>query len=141
MKSIFHLAYVSSAVKLFSKHELAELLFQAREKNRKLGITGMLLYKGGKFMQVLEGEESIVRQLCESIRRDPRHHEMTVLLEENIPVRQFSDWSMGFRSFTDKDVMAMPGFTQYMNRSLDADNFKHDPSGCLKMLNLFRVAT
>jgi hypothetical protein len=52
---VFALVYVSSATKPFSPDELSELLAQARVDNAALGITGMLLYSNGNFMQVLEG--------------------------------------------------------------------------------------
>jgi len=69
---MFHLVYVSSAVEPFSKTELVELLHVARANNERLGITGMLLYRDGNFMQVLEGEEPVVRDLYARIERDPR---------------------------------------------------------------------
>lgn len=132
------LVYVSSAVKPFSTSELAELLAKAREKNTRLGITGMLLYQDGNFMQALEGEEDAVRQLYNTINRDVRHHGTIVLLEEQINKRQFSDWSMGFRNLNDKDVQDLPGFSPFMNKSLKADYYRHDPTGCLRLLALFR---
>ena len=132
------LVYVSSAVKPFSTSELAELLAKAREKNTRLGITGMLLYQDGNFMQALEGEEDAVRQLYDTINRDVRHHGTIVLLEEQITKRQFGDWSMGFRNLDDKDVQDLPGFSPFMNKSLKADHYRYDPTGCLRLLALFR---
>ena len=52
---MFYLIYVSSAIKLMHDDELLLLLEKARENNSRLGITGMLLYKEGNFMQMLEG--------------------------------------------------------------------------------------
>ena len=60
---MFHLVYVSSAVRPFSKSELVELLNVTRDNNSRLGVTGMLLYRDGNFMQVLEGGEPVVRAL------------------------------------------------------------------------------
>ena len=48
-------------------------------------------------MQVLEGEESVVRRLYRTIRKDVRHHEVVSLVAKSISTRQFPDWSMGFR--------------------------------------------
>jgi hypothetical protein len=132
------LVYVSSAVKPFGTEELTELLVKAREKNSRLGVTGMLLYQDGNFMQALEGEEPAVRQLYATISQDVRHRGTIVLLEEQISKRQFGDWSMGFRNLTDKEVHALPGFSPFMNRSLTADYYRHDPTGCLSLLALFR---
>ncbi|RQW83287.1 MAG: BLUF domain-containing protein [Methylococcus sp.] len=135
---MFHLVYVSSAIKPFSKTELVELLKEARENNECLDVTGMLLYRDGNFMQVLEGEETVVRDLYARIERDPRHEGSIILLEESLKRRQFGEWSMGFRDLNDKDVHALPGFSQFMNKALVADQFRYDPTGCLSLLNLFR---
>ena len=68
---MFHLVYASSALQPFTKPELQALLEQARQKNAKLGVTGMLLYKDGNFMQVLEGEKETVRKLGDNHRTRP----------------------------------------------------------------------
>ncbi|MGT2425583.1 BLUF domain-containing protein [Amnibacterium kyonggiense] len=75
--------------------DLADLLRQARGANRSAGITGMLLAQDGRFLQALEGPEPAVRSLLASIRRDPRHREVTVLVEEVVVARRFPDWAMG----------------------------------------------
>lgn len=135
---MFHLVYVSSAARPFSKTELVELLQVARANNERLGITGMLLYRDGNFMQVLEGEEPMVRDLYARIERDPRHQGSIILLEESLKRRQFGEWSMGFRDLNDREVHALPGFSQFMNKALVADNFRYDPTGCLRLLSIFR---
>lgn len=60
---MFHLVYASTATKRFSAGELFDLLPRYREKNARLSVTGMLLYKEGAFMHALEGEEETVRSL------------------------------------------------------------------------------
>ncbi len=134
---MFYLLYVSSAVTPFTETELIDLLAKARVKNSKLGITGMLLYKDGNFMQVLEGEESAVRQLYATIRRDPRHHKLTLLDKGNLAERRFSDWSMGFRNLNDKEIQSIPGFNQFMNKSLTAAEFMSNPNKCWELI-MFR---
>jgi hypothetical protein len=90
--------YVSSARRKFTAPELAEMLTKARAKNHRLGVTGMLLYKAGLFLQVLEGDASRVRDLYATIASDPRHRACSVVQESPISCRQFSDWSMAFRN-------------------------------------------
>src|SRR6516165_1512197 len=94
---MFHIAYVSSAVKEFTNQELLDLLKKSRAKNQRLGITGILAYLGGNFMQVLEGDEQSVRHLYETIYEDSRHKDIFILFEEFIPEREFPNWSMAFR--------------------------------------------
>ncbi len=93
---VFSLVYTSHAVQPFTADELVELLRLAREKNARLGITGLLLYREGAFMQALEGDEAVVRELYASIRQDPRHHLVLTLVAMPVATRQFQDWSMGF---------------------------------------------
>lgn len=132
------LMYVSSARRKFGPADLAELLTVAREKNSRLGITGMLLYKAGLFLQVLEGDSVRVRELYSKIASDERHRACSVVLEGTLPERRFSDWSMGFRNLDDPDIAKLPGYSPFMdNPSLFAD-IKEDPEGCWSVLRIFR---
>lgn len=87
----FRLVYVSAASRLLSQSELVALLAESREHNSRQGITGLLLYRDGDFMQLLDGEELAVRQLFERIARDPRHRGAIVLVEENVAEPLFAD--------------------------------------------------
>ena len=129
--------YFSSAIRPFDNDQLVQLLVRAREKNARLQITGLLLYKGGNFMQVLEGEEARVRALFDVINADPRHRGTEVILEEPTDHRVFGDWSMGFRNLADPEVQNLPGFSPFMSNPLTARHFKEDPTGCLALLNFF----
>ncbi len=64
---MFFLVCVSSATRPFSGEDLRALLETCRKNNAGSGVTGMLLYRDGKFMQVLEGDEGTVRALYEGI--------------------------------------------------------------------------
>ena len=107
---MFQIVYASTAEKPFSSNELFEQLAQYREKNLRLGITGLLLYKHGSFMQVLEGEEETVRSLFAIIRGDPRHHHVLLLMALPVAERQFPKWSMGFKDLAEVDADAVPGY-------------------------------
>jgi hypothetical protein len=135
---VIYLCYVSSAIKKFTQNELVELLTKAREKNIRLGVTGMLLYDDGNFMQVLEGQKETVKALYASIIKDRRHQGAIVIDEDELVERQFSEWSMGFSNLIDPAVKAMPGFSEFMDRHLRAEEFKSDPTGCRKLLSFFR---
>ena len=67
---IFQLIYRSTAARQLTPNELIELLEQSRAKNARLNITGMLLFHGGCFMQLLEGNETDVRELYATIAAD-----------------------------------------------------------------------
>jgi hypothetical protein len=92
---LFQLAYESTAVRPMVANDFRELLQKARAKNKRLGITGLLLYAQGRFFQVLEGPESAVRSLYDTIRDDERHTNVETLLTTTITARTFPDWEMG----------------------------------------------
>jgi hypothetical protein len=135
---MFYLVYVSVATKPFTSSELTEILAKSRENNSKLGITGMLLYRYPDFIQILEGEESVVRQVYAKILKDSRHEGGVVVDEGTMPVRQFEDWSMGFKNLTDSDIQSIEGFNQLMNMRLTSQDFKSAPSLCWELLITFK---
>jgi hypothetical protein len=105
--NLFHLVYVSSAKSGFGRAQLRVLLERSRGKNEALGITRLLLHHEGKLLQVLEGRERAVRALFDTIQADTRHSGRTVLLEEEIPARQYPHWPMAFRDLGMSDLPAL----------------------------------
>ena len=103
---MYHLAYVSAAKKEHFPDELDALLEKARKKNAQLGITGLLVFRDGHFIQILEGEQQAVQELFESIRKDDRHDNVTLIDGEPLKTRQFSDWSMDFRQTTGSELFS-----------------------------------
>ena len=138
-EKVFHLVYVSAATHPLDKADLLQMLREARERNQQLGVTGLLLYKDGDFIQLLEGDKATVKALFQdSIRKDPRHRNIQVLIEDEAPKRLFADWSMGFRNLADPVVQMTPGFSQFMNTPLRRTNLQQDACGHLWLLTLFK---
>lgn len=136
---MFSLTYVSSACIQFDTVRLEELLVQCRRKNDAVGLTGMLLFKGGNFMQVLEGPESVVRATQRKIEGDPRHTGFLVLLQETLPARRFSEWSMGFRHLDPLNRESMPpGYDDFLNTPLTDARFRDHPEASQKLLQMFK---
>lgn len=88
------LTYQSRAVAHPSESELEQLVAQARRRNHSLGVTGMLLYENGRFLQTLEGPPAGLSAVWASIRRDQRHRDIEVLTEHMVSSRLFSDWDL-----------------------------------------------
>lgn len=88
--------YLSSGVKIFSDEEINDLLKVSRENNQKNGITGLLLYSEGNFMQILEGEKEVVESTYNKIQNDARHRNIILIANEPIKQRNFSEWKMGY---------------------------------------------
>jgi len=132
------LVYVSSATVPFSPEQLRALLAQSRDNNARLGLTGMLLYKDGNLMQVLEGERDVVLGLYGKIAADPRHTGLLRLLEGPCETREFPDWSMAYRDLSAGDAAAVPGYNEFLNIPLTATAFSAQPSRAQTLLRAFK---
>ncbi len=122
----------------FDSAALLGLLAKSRASNAARGVTGQLLHKDGNFMQLIEGEEAVVRALFQKIKRDPRHGGVIVLLDHQVPDREFSDWSMAFRELDATTSSEVPGYVRFEDRPLTADAFSGRPSEAQELLQLFR---
>ena len=109
-ENLRQLIFISTARTDMSEDDLKAILYKFRPRNGTLGITGMLLYCEGHFMQVLEGPHDVVEHLYAQIRRDPRHTDHHVMLDHVIPERQFGDWQMAFRSVRKEDLRRDMGY-------------------------------
>lgn len=96
MSGLWTVVYTSAAAYLMSFDDLESLLKEARDLNERNGITGVLLYNDGSFMQCIEGEAAAVRDTYERIVASRRHFGIIELLNEPIARRSFPDWHMGF---------------------------------------------
>ena len=88
------ITYRSRAVQAFSEDELHSLLKSSQEKNRKNGLTGLLIYDEGKFFQWIEGHPDSLAKTWDDIQRDPRHTDIQLMGNQSVPVRFFGDWDM-----------------------------------------------
>ena len=91
---LVRLLYASRAVDT-SPEAIESILSQARQHNPVSGITGILCYGGGIFLQAIEGGRMQVSELFGHIQRDARHKDVALLHFEEISERRFGGWSMG----------------------------------------------
>ena len=91
---LVRLLYASRAVDR-SDEAIEAILSQSRHFNPTSGITGILCYGGGIFLQAIEGGRSPVSDLYGHIQRDKRHKEVVLLHYEEITERRFGGWTMG----------------------------------------------
>ena len=77
--------------------DIGQLLASARRRNLAEGVTGMLIYHRGEFVQILEGRKQSVENLYEKfIDTDSRHTRINKEQQNPISHRRFNEWSMGF---------------------------------------------
>ena len=91
---LVRLLYASRAADS-SAEAIDAILSQSRQHNPGCGITGILCYGGGIFLQAIEGGRSAVNELYGHILRDPRHTQVELLVYEEISERRFGGWTMG----------------------------------------------
>ena len=92
---LVRLLYVSRAVKADDSEATESILGSARAYNLSHGITGILCYGGGIFLQALEGGRGQVNELYNIIIKDHRHKDVVLLHYEEIAERRFGGWTMG----------------------------------------------
>ena len=103
------LVYVSSAVRLLSHEEIDYLLRRARERNKGYGVTGILLYIGGNFMQYIEGPRDNVDIIYKIIQEDELYSGIILVSREAIESRQFGDWAMAYQTRDVEGYVGSPG--------------------------------
>ncbi len=135
---MIQLAYISSTRGLLTADDIAKILVGSRERNHQRGITGMLLYKGGNVLQILEGKPEQVIALFEVIRQDERHSGVIKLYQRNIAERDFPEWTMGFHDLNADGARNLEGYSEFLDPNFDVLTLT--PSKAAKLLNAFKNA-
>lgn len=123
-KTVRRLIYFSSATRKMTTCELDSLLSQSRRNNLRDGLTGLLLYGDGSFMQLLEGPEEAVDRTYERILNDPRHRHLIKVDDTRSGERLFGSWSMGYHRLAAGD--GLEGFVQLRRSVLEDSSYRSD---------------
>jgi len=91
---LVRLLYASRAVDT-SPAAIEAILAKSRTHNPACGITGILYYGAGTFLQAIEGGRDAISDLYGHIQRDARHKDVVLLHYEEISERRFGGWTMG----------------------------------------------
>ncbi len=136
---LVQLVYESEATHPMSADDLHALMQTSRTNNKRLGITGLLLYKDERFLQVLEGDSADVRALYSTIRADTRHHNTHILLTNRAHSRTFPEWSMGLENLDTIAWASDEGISSYLDDG--SLSTTHAPlAEVLEALERFRTA-
>jgi len=98
-KEMIQLVYYSISKIDLTSEDMSDILVSSRKYNSNNNITGCLLYHNKVFLQLLEGDKEVVQNLYESIKKDTRHSNITLLIEEEVKEKMFPGWSMAFHEF------------------------------------------
>lgn len=96
MDGVFHLVYISQAAEDISYTDILDILEVSRRNNTADGVTGLLIFRDGFFLQLLEGTENNVKKVLSKILMDDRNFSVRVLTETQSDDRLFKEWSMAF---------------------------------------------
>ena len=127
---LLSVVYSSAATRPLSDEGLTELLTSSRRTNHDSHLTGLLLYREGRFLQVLEGPEAAIRHRMAIISADPRHDHLRVLIEESREERQFPVWTMRYGTIGPAMAKYVSG---YERTFADAED-DADPDGTVRVL-------
>lgn len=141
MSALIHLIYISSATRWPTEEDLRVLLEQARARNQRQNITGLLVYGNATYLQVLEGSEADVHAVFDSICKDTRNTGVVKLREAEIASRDFENWQMGFRQLDKAAMASVPGFVDFFHGQLDPILAMGSQSAAIKLLLSFSGRT
>ena len=102
MNKPYTISYISRATGKLDETEILELLENSEYRNNKKGLNGILLYADGSFLQVLEGEENLVKETYAKISKDDRHDTLIVIFEEKNTEMVFRNYNSKFNLVSDK---------------------------------------
>lgn len=128
------LLYVSEATTPPSAETLDDIIDVSIRRNAECAVTGLLVYHGGRFLQVLEGDEATVETLMERIARDPRHRALQMLLHTHVSAREFGRWHMGLARAMAGDLANQPGFVPVFEADFDPATIGAAGSAALELL-------
>lgn len=74
--------------------KIEEMVSIANRRNMRSDVTGILLFNGSHFFQLLEGPEEQVQMIYRAICQDPRHYNIVELLCDYAPARRFGKAGM-----------------------------------------------
>ena len=108
------LVYMSTAEQDLDADDLEKILKSSKRNNSGVAVTGLLLYSGEHFIQVLEGAaETVAEVFAGRISEDPRHSKIVLLIHEGIEERSFDSWSMALKVIDHSKLVELPGFADY----------------------------
>jgi hypothetical protein len=138
---MIYIVYISRAVVPLTEKDALENLERFRARNQAKAITGVLLYQGGCFIQLLEGEEETVRETYARIRKDARHTSVFTLIDEPIESREFEDWSMAFRDLDVAPIETHEDFGDFLVACTSPEAMFQTKSRVRQFLNCFKELT
>tara|TARA_R100001369_G_scaffold21881_4_gene39787 strand:+ start:37350 stop:37754 length:405 start_codon:yes stop_codon:yes gene_type:complete len=116
----YAIVYVSTASKDLEKKEIENILNSSKKWNNENDVTGLLLFSGGNFFQIIEGEKNLILELFQNINSDKRHHNITQIFGKEIHKEAYDGYDSDFVS--DEADYDPEKFQHYLNQIKVLDN-------------------
>ena len=118
--SIYQLVYLSFAnFDIGDKDVVSDILKSSTLNNSRLNVTGILFYKDGTFIQLIEGAKEVIKNLYKKISLDSRHEHLQIFWEGNSSQRSFPNWSMSLKDINELDSELQEEFKEILNLKND----------------------
>tara|TARA_Y100001934_G_scaffold274873_1_gene368158 strand:- start:8432 stop:8863 length:432 start_codon:yes stop_codon:yes gene_type:complete len=131
------LMYLSNSKPELKQSDLDAILEVSRRNNPSRGITGLLVFANGVFIQVLEGPTTEVHNLFETICDDSRHEAVAIIAEYLDQERLFSKWSMAFIQSTFDELTKITDTPKMLNRDDVLELLSNDKTKAARFLKDF----
>lgn len=122
--SILQLSYVSEPAPDFTLDDVQAMIVRAQAHNRAHHLSGVLLYRHDRLVQVLEGDPRVVTDLFGRIARDPRHRNVVLVGCVRVAQRRYPDWDMSFLPLREAQRTII--LRRAASDRLMPDDFDHD---------------
>jgi len=132
---VYYITYISTANENTSLNGLKALLDKSRTFNSQEGITGLLLYVEGDFIQTIEGKFEKVLNLYSKILKDKRHSNPIKVADGHTEERQFKEWSMSGVSLSYKKICEIDGFKSYNREVIFNTGESEEKHPAVKIMN------
>ena len=134
------LVYNSAAISEdLGSQDLESILIGARKRNCLLGVTGLLVYRNGEFLQLLEGDYDVVQHIYHDvILYDERHTSIGIAWQGSVAQRSFAQWSMGFVDGSGMVAPAASASRDFLYGGVDGLSLSGpDSVGCNLLTNMY----
>lgn len=132
------IVYISSAVLGLNENDIVSIVRNSQKNNKESGITGILLYSHGNFMQLIEGDDTAVELLYKKISKDRRHTNINLLYKEKIIHSLFSGWLMGYKNLNNMKKLDEASDSKFSNEDLNFESHIRNPHRVIQFLEVFK---
>lgn len=95
---LLELIYTSLSEAHNDTDDVRDILASSERNNVATSVTGLLLFDGERYIQILEGKAEDVEGLFGTISNDPRHTDLELLHKGSITDRSFETWRMAYEA-------------------------------------------